>query len=354
MKKYIRAMFFGSAKTKMFLWTIVLVALASIFCIGAVAMGGSVYFAYAAFGGILFSITYSQLGMFRDVTAQLKEDGQLEASIHKKQKNGKKDYMEQPDIAGKKQSATEEESGEENPLAQYNDEKLKKLLVTYKVNKESFLVLIDSSEKYHIKKCPGYVWSDKKNLLFLLLEKKPRTIAIPRKETEIMRYEKGVVITDMEEYKHVKDSIFLNSMYRDLYPDYYRAVTNGLRTFKKNLFVIGEDIRITTKSAKGVMKAAQCRLELNQWQFDRQRYSSYFEEAYKANLLLREKVYDQEEFKEKMREILVGLAEHEEKIETYQSIVLQMVQYHFISQEYADFYMNYKSQLEQKRRKNKK
>lgn len=348
-------MFRGSTKTKMFLWTIVLVALASVACLGAVVMGGSIYFAYLAFGGILFSVTYSQLGYFRDVTAEISEQGKLDASIHKHNKEKKAKFIETTDgNSTKKRAEQMEEFGEENGLQHYNEDEIKKVLVEYKAKKESFLVLIDSSEEYHIKNCPGYIWSDKKRVYFLLLEKKTRIIAIPRTETNVLRYEKGVIVRDIEEYKEVKDAFFLYSMYKDFFPEYYRTVTNGLSTFKKNLFIIGEDIRVTAKSVRGIMKATQCRLELDDQQFDKQRYGGYFEEAYKANLLFREEVYDQEEFKERIREILTGLAMHEEKAEVYQNTIFQLVQYRLISQEYAEFYLNHRNQLEQKKIKKKK
>ena len=343
-------MFFGSAKTKMYLWTIVLVAIASLVCFGAVATGGSINFLYLGFGGILFSITYSQLGVFKDVNIQMDEENKGNNSItnHKKLKG--ETYSE----SDKKQNLkkkTEEPDGEKNELKRYNEDEVKKLLVQYKVKKESFLVLIDSSEKYRIKKCPGYVWSDKKHIYFLLLEKNPRTIAIPRSELGGMRYEKGIIITNMEEYNKLKDSVFLYSMYRELLPQYYRTVTNGLSTFKKNLFVIGEDIRITTKSAKGVMKVSQCKLELDEKQFDNKRFDKYFEEIYKLNLLYREEVWNQEEFREQLSGILTRLAQHEEKIEIYQDTIFKLAQYQLISQEYAEHFLDYRHRLEQKKRK---
>lgn len=343
-------MFFGSVKTKMYLWTIVLVALASIVCFGVVATGASINFLYLGFGGFLFSVTYSQLGVFKDIDINMKDGNEIDSSLKKHKKAIGEIYneVEGKHISGKK---SEKEENEKNELKRYNEDEVKRLLVQYKVKKESFLVLIDSSEKYRIKKCPGYVWSDKKNVYFLLLEKKPRTIAIPRLEIGGMRYEKGIIITDMEEYKKIKDSIFLYSMYRELFPKYYRTVTNGLSTFKKNLFIIGEDIRITTKSANGVMKASQCKLELNAKQFDKERFDCYFEEIYKVNLLYREEVWNREEYKEQLSSILTRLAHHEEKIEVYQNTIMQLAQYQLISQKYAEYFLDYRHQLERNKRK---
>ena len=343
-------MFFGSGKTKMYLWTIVLVALASVVCFGAVATGGSINFLYLGFGGILFSITYSQLGVFKDVNIQMDEQDKKNSSLQKHKKAIGEMYNEEESKQKAKKNAEEPED-EQNELKRYNEDEVKKLLVQYKAKKESFLVLIDSSKKYRIKKCPGYVWSDKKHLYFLLLERKPRTIAIPRSEIGGMRYEKGIIITDMEEYKKLKDAMFLYSMYRDLLPKYYRTVTNGLSTFKKNLFIIGEDIRITTKSANGVMKVSQCMLELDEKQFDKQRFNSYFEEIYKVNLLYREEVWNQDEYKEQLSSILTRLAQHEEKIEVYQDTIFQLAQYQLISKDYAEHFLDYRHRLEQKKRK---
>lgn len=350
MRKYIRAMFFGSGKTKMYLWTIVLVALASFACFGVVITGGSINFLYLGFGGLLFSITYSQLGVFKDVNIQMEDENKINTRIPK-DKKATEDIYNENDKKQKFGKKIKELDDEKNELKRYNEDEVKKLFVQYKVKKESFLVLIDSSEKYRIKNCPSYVWSDKKYIYFLLLEKQPRTIAIPRSEIGGMRYEKGIIITNMEEYKKLKDTVFLYSLYKDLLPKYYRTVTNGLSTFKKNLFVIAEDIRITTKSAKGVMKATQCKLELNDKQLDKHRFDSYFEEVYKVKLLYQEEVLNQEEVKEQLSGILTRLAKHEEKIEVYQNTIFKLAQYQLISQEYAEYFLDYRHRLEQKKRK---
>lgn len=348
MKKYLRAMFYGSGKTKAYLWTVVLAAVASFGCLVACVMGAGLPFAYAAFGGTIFSIMYSQLGVFKDVNVEIDQRDKLERSIQHRE-------AEENGNAGSKKKKTEEaEQAEPNELDRYTEESIKRYLTAYKAKQETYCVLVDSSEKYHLNKCPAYIWSDKNYLFLMALEKKPRVIHMMRKDVATLRYEKGIVITDMEEYKKVKESIFISSKFRKLFPEYYKASVNGLTTFKKNLFVLGEDLRITTPSAAGMIKAVQCRLELTNKQIDRERFGGYFEEVYKAKLLLNEKAYDQEEYDEKVRQLLVVLAEHEEKIEVFQTIISQLVQYRMISQETAEFYMEYRGKLEEKRRGRKR
>lgn len=348
MKKYLRAMIKGSPKTKLYLWTIAAVLILSILCFGGCILGMGMGFAYAAFGGVIFSIAYSQLAVFRDVNVQIDQMDKLEQSIQRKEKMQKN--------SNKKRKRSPEEDGEidDNELNKYTSDTLKHYFHEYKVKKENYCVLIDSSEKYHIKKCPAYVWSDKHYLFFLLLEKKARIIHIPRKDVAILRYEKGIVIKDIDEYKKVKDSVFLSEKFQYLYPKYYKQSINGLTTFVKNVFVIGEDIRVTAPSAYGLIQAVGCRLELTDKQFDRSRYGGYFEEIYKSNLLLKEEAIDQEKYDELLRGYMVDLAEHEEKIEVFQDILCQLRQYKMITQEYAEFYMNYRNKLEEKRRKGKR
>ena len=337
-------MFKESTKTKAYLWTIVLVTLASIGCLAGCIVGAGLAFGYVAFGGFIFSTAYSQLGVFKDVNAQINEQDALAKSIIKQGERSKS-------IANaEKRKMQELEEGEENELNRYTEENIKKYLVSYKAKKENYRVLIDSSEKYKISKCPAYVWSDKNYMFLLLMEKKTRIVTVPRKETGVLRYEKGVIITDMEEYKKVKDSMFLGSLFRELYPKYYKKTVNGLTTFMKNLFIIGEDIRITTCSARGIIKATGCRLELTDKQIDRKRFGGYFEDIYKENLLLKEGAYTQDEYNARIRELLSALAEHEEKQEVFQKIIYQLVQYNMISREYAEFYMEYRGKNTEKRK----
>lgn len=353
MGKYIRAMFHGSAKTKAYLWTIVLVALASVVCFGAVLFGASIYLGYLAFGGSIFTIAYSQLAVFKDVNAEIVDQSLLEKSVAGSKKRRSKEAEAGGEQGSKRVSTLEEEEDGDNPFNRYTKDNLKKYLVSYKVKLQNYRVLIDSSEKYHIKCCPAYVWSDKNYLFFLLMEKKPRTIAISRKETGVLRYEKGVVIKDIEEYKKVKDSVFLGSLFHELYPEYYKQTVNGLTTFMKNLFIIGEDIKVTAPSAYGIIKATSCRLELTDKQIDRKRFGGYFEEMYKENLLWKEKAIGEEDYKERTRVLLTALAEHEEKLEVFQQTIYQLTQYRLISPDYAEFYLDYRGKLEGERTKRK-
>lgn len=335
-------MFYGSSKTKLYLWTIVIVLAISIGCFGAALFGAGLIFVYVAFGGSVFAIAYSQLGVFKDVNKEIKKGNMGHDA---KEKIQEKDNIRNTVNKKKKQ----EEIVSDNEYNQYTKENIKKYLVAYKVKKQSFLVIIDSSEKYHIKNCPAYVWGDKKYLYFLLLEKKVRTIAIPRTETAILRYEKGAMVTDLEEYKKLKESFFLGSLFRKFIPEYYRTMVNGFSTFKKNLFIVAFDVKVSAPSVRGIMEITNCRLELDDSQLDRKRFGGYFAEAYKINLLLREEIYDAEEYKIKIREILTGLAEHEEQIDVFRNTLSAMLQYRLISSEYAEYYMNYRYKLEKKK-----
>lgn len=336
----------GSSKTKVYLWTIVVTAVASLACLGASFLGAGLSFAYVAFGGIIFSVTFSQLGTFKDANYEIEHREVLEKSV----KNRNYVSEEGNKTSSRKKKIEEEESESHNDLNKYTEENIKKYLVAYKVKQQNYRILVDSSEKYHIKNCPALIWSDRNYLFMLLLEKKPRMITIARPSVEVMRYERGIVIKNIEEYKKVKDSV-LGSLFEELYPNYYKTRVNGLTTFMKNLFLIGEDIRITTPSAAGIMKATKCRLELNGKQLDKKRFNGYFEDVYKMNLLFKEKALSCEEYEERVRELLVNFAEHEESLESFRMTIYQLVQYNIISEEYAEFYMNYKGELQAKNKR---
>ena len=341
-RKYLRAMIYGGRKTKLFLWVLALSSSVSVGCIIACILGAGMSFAYAGFLGTIFSLAYSQLGDFKDVTRDLSKDDK---------KNRERKRLDTDDSVDtksheKKSKEGEEKEAVENKYKQYTKEKIKQCLVEYKVKQENFRILVDSSEKHKIKCCPAYIWTDKYFFYLLLFEKKPRVISIPRKTLEIMTYEKEHVIRDIDEYSDLRGSV-MGSLFQSLMPKYYKTTVNGFTTYMKNLFVLGDDLVITAPSAGNAIKALHCQMVLDQSLLDPSRFNSYFQEVYKVNLLFKEKAISVEEYDIHLKAILSSLVEHRENLEVFKETITQLCQYGMISREYAEYYIEQRYKLKE-------
>ena len=56
-----------------------------------------------------------------------------------------------------------------NPLATYDEVKLRKAMHAYKVKREHVLIMIDYCQSEQVSQCPAYAWKDYNYVYFLLL-----------------------------------------------------------------------------------------------------------------------------------------------------------------------------------------
>ncbi len=257
-----------------------------------------------------------------------------EFSERVKKKKIKKQGLEEPeDILV--ETETKEEDG---PYKNYTKEKIEVMLHKYKVKEEHKRVIVDFCAPFRIRQCPAYVWRDKKNLYFLLLEEEPRRIEIPLNTIDGIHYERGAVVKSSLEYEEFKNHSFVGSVFLTYLPTYYEKKKNEKRMYCKNLYVITPELKVTNTSARNLFDILETDFILQDAVMTSAKFDSYFKIAYKSNVLLRDRVITAEEYKEKIRILLASISQGEMSERSYVELINQLEEYKLITEEYAKYY----------------
>lgn len=320
MRKYWNALRYGNAKTKRILITAILLGILAVTGgILAAAGNGAIWGLIAAFAALM-DIVLIQSVRFGEVEIRTKE-------------NKAKD-----DIGEKKFEG----------ITEISEEDIKQLLIKYKVKKERVPVVIDSYEKEKVKQSPAYLWRDRGYLQFLVLEEKPRNLAVPLSKADKITYLKNVEIDPKKEYEQLRKPSVVNALFQEYLPVYSERQKNGRKVFTKNLYTIGQGINITNTSVKNANQVLQ--LPISFEGIVDSRFSYYYQEAYRMKILLMDQVLSAEEYKEQVSFLLKQMADGDEDFEEFADDLELMVRARLVTREVADYYMDYR----QKQKKKKK
>lgn len=233
-------------------------------------------------------------------------------------------------------SPEEQEPEEKNPLLQYDERKLKKIMVAYKVKKHHVPIMIDSCKAEKIVQSPAYAWKDATYLYFLVLGEQPRMIKSRLAETEAIHIRRGMTARPMEEYPDMNEPSVVSMIFGSLLPTYYKKESSPYRTeYRKNLYSAAPGIWCTSASVKNLMKLLPNRFVLEDGKNDAE--SIYYQEIYIARVMYWDGIYSGEEYKEKVLEILSSLVNSELSETTIWQYLGAMMMKGLIPQEYADY-----------------
>lgn len=366
MKKWFDSLLYGNEQTKSYIIAIavlsVLTVLFGILTVINLSFGFGVLCVAA---GVLDAIILQNI-TFEDETYLLKRKASVEKEQKKTERNrlkdetgngvGEKDKKELeagelPEQESKKKNKKKTEMAEtedilvetetleeDGPYKDYTKEKVEVMLHKYKVKEDHRRVIIDFCAPFRIKQCPAYVWRDKKNLYFLLLEEKPRRIEIPLNTIDGIHYERGAVMKSSLDYEEFKKQSFVGSVFLPYLPSYYEKVKNEKRMYCKNLYVINPDLKVTNTSARNLFDVLETDFILKDAIMNATRFDSYFKMAYKSNVLLRDRVITADEYKEKIRILLTSISQGEMSERSYIELINQLEEYKLITEEYAKYY----------------
>lgn len=334
--KLINTLKYGSSKTKRKLYLLMgILAFGAVLTIVALMLGNMVlgltaFAVLFADGMLLFNTSFAQ----KTISVEKKE---------KKPKQKPENEAEEPGVlewipSEKKEKKLEEvpENETQNPLQTYDESKLKKIMVAYKVKKHHVTIMIDRCQPEKIIQSPAYLWADAQYLYFLVLEKEPRLVKSDRSESAQIHIRRGIPAYPSEEYSEVSEPSVVNMIFGNLMPKYYKIETNTYRPeYRKNLYSAAPGIWCTSGSVKNLLKILPDCFVLEDGKTDEE--SVYFQKIYIARLLYWDGIYSGQEYKEKVLEILTNLARAELSETAVNQYLSAMMRKGLIPQEYADY-----------------
>ena len=367
--KLINTLKYGSSRTKRkiyFMFGVLAIGVA--FTVAALMLENELL-GLAAFlvifidGLILFNTSFEQ----KTISVKTKEKKEKEEKEEKEEDEGpgalewisseKKEKKKKKDASGEEteeEDTEEEEEAEEkpgrqsieepeeqNPLLQYDDKKLKKIMVAYKVKKHHVTVLIDNCRAEHIVESPAYMWKDSSYLYFLVLADEPRMIKSSLAESSVIHIRRGAPARPMEEYADLNVPSPVSLVFGGLLPKYYKVESSPYRMeYKKNLYSAAPGIWCTPASVKQMLKLLPANFVLDDSKVEYE--SEYYQNIYIARIMYWDGVYSGQEYKEKVLEVLSGLAKAELSEGTVKGYLSAMMQKGLIPREYADYVLSKK------------
>lgn len=322
MKKYWNALRYGNAKTKRILICAILLFLFA-GTGGVLAASGS---------GVLWGLTAVFAFVMDIVLLQSVRFGETEL-VSGRAKDKKKAIL----------------AKSFDSLTDITKEDLEELLIAYRVNSAHVQVMIDSYEKEGVKQTPAYLWKAKGYLQLLVLENKPRNLAIPMSQVTKITYMKNVEVNPLAEYGQVRQPSVVSAMYQPLLPVYKERQAGARRYYTKNLYVIEPGIRITNTSVKNVRPVLRVPIVFTGVVDDR--YGKYYQAASEMKILLMDQVLTSDEYKAQISGMLKRMADGGATDAEFQNDLALMVRARLVTQEVAQYFMDYRRKQEKAKKK---
>lgn len=256
-----------------------------------------------------------------------------------------KESYEEEDEPDDEESEEETDLEEDRELSSYldgyNEQRIERILKKYKVKCEHVPVVIDLCQSEKVRQCPAYMWFDRREISFLLLEEEPRMISFKCEHTPVMTYEKGVMASPSIDYEEIRKSTIISELFENLLPTCYEEGFNNRTNYRKNLYVLEPDIKLTNRSVKNVIRILNPEFRIKGLGINTSEEDVYVEEAFKAMVLWKDAVYTMVEYKEELKKILGRMSEHGMSYAAFKRNVESMVRMRIITREYAEQYVEY-------------
>ncbi len=249
-----------------------------------------------------------------------------------KKKNGKanKEEVELQDI---------------NRYENYNKQVMKKVKRKYHIRKDHRPIIIDSSETYHIKQCPAFIWRAHNKVFLLLLEKEPRRICISRDLIHHLGYKADVRADKNKEYVAFQKDNLVTTVFSEYLPDYHDAKVKNDPLKTKNLYTIYPDICISNRSAYQVMDLLLLNFMPKDKITETDKINGFFKRVYAANILFKDKVYSISEYKDAVDMALKEMCYAEVSRREFIITLENLQKARLISNQYVEHYVNLRDKI---------
>lgn len=321
----------GDGRTKSFLlWEIGLILLTIVLFVAAIGTESFLP------GLVAIVTTIIAAAMAKDVALVVKNGGAAGGSqrgkTQKRKKRDEQDAKEQEE----REREDEEEFGD-NALVSMTVEKLKRLLVRYRVKQEHVPVVIDLCIPERIRQAPGFAWVEDGMLKVLLIDRKPRMLERPLSRLQVMEVERGIAVKASGEYVELRDSEVMKKVFTPYLPKYQKKEIGGRTVLLKNLYVLDEDIKFTSTSVNELKKLFSFRIELTDRRLQDMDLSSYYKKVFVDTFLWRDGILTLQEYKAEVEQVIDSLADPAVPYGEFETTLSAMINSGLLPTEYRNY-----------------
>lgn len=257
------------------------------------------------------------------------------------QQGKKKKKAERKEAQAEKERLEREQEDEkefgDNALGAMTEEKLKNLLLRYKVKQEHVPVIIDLCIPERVRQAPGFAWVDAGMLKILLIERKTRMIERPLSALQVMEVEKGIAVKASAEYTELRDTDLMKRVFTPYLPRYQKKEIGGRTVLLKNLYVLDEEIKFTSASVNELKKLFSFRIEIADRRFQEMDLSPYYKKIYVDSFLWRDGILTLQEYKAQIEQVIDSLADPAVPYGEFETTISAMINSGLLPAEYRNY-----------------
>lgn len=330
---------YGDSRTKSFLlWEFALIA-ATVILLGA-AIGTQSFLP----GLVAIVTAIIAAAMAKDVALVVKNGASAGEEVPKS-KRGKNREEREAKEQEEREKEDEEEFGE-NALASMTAEKLKRLLIRYKVRQEHVPVVIDLCIPERVRQAPGFAWVQDGTLKVLLIDRKPRMIERPLSALQVMEVERGIAVKASNEYVELRDNEVMKKAFTPYLSRYQKKEIGGRTVLIKNLYVLDEEIKFTSPSVNELKKLFSFRIELADRRLSEMNLSSYYKKIFVDSFLWRDGILSLQEYKTNVEQVIDSLADPAVPYGEFETTLSALINSGLLPTEYRNYAMTKRQEKE--------
>lgn len=265
------------------------------------------------------------------------EEQQKEETEGKKKSKKERKKEEQEAKERLEREAEDEEEFGDNALVSMTEEKLKRLLLRYKVKQEHVPVVIDLCIPERVRQAPGFAWVDDGKLKILLIERKTRMLERPLSRLQVMEVERGIAVKASGEYVELRDTDLMKKVFTPYLPRYQKKEIGGRTVLLKNLYVLDEDIKFTSTSVNELKKLFSFRIEIADRRLQDMDLSPYYKKVFVDSFLWRDGILSLQEFKAEVEGVIDSLADPAVPYGEFELTVSALVNSGLLPPEYRNY-----------------
>ena len=339
LEKILYSMIHGNLKTKIFLWSVLLMGLGAVALILTAAVLSMPMVGLAGAGLGLVGFITSQSVSLNDLTREKKKKAKKTSEAPSQEEGPKpnKSHSDQEEVENEEDSRKKRERDKARYLSSLNSKKVKMLMKAHKVNQIHVKVMIDSYPAKKIEQAPAFMWKTDTMLHFMTLTSKVEEFEVPLEDIKGILLVKDVPANPERDYAPFKYSSYIGKMFQPFLPEYFQGTKDGSLDVKKNTFRIEPGIYLTNSSVGNLRRVLLPGVAflVDDQVIASRRFNEYFKELYRESILCKNLVITLEEYKKKIEETLDAMLDAPISGKEFVNTIYDLNKYRLISKEYV-------------------